>query len=48
MKEKLEESNEGKMRNDNKQEGPRDVCFCKDNAHVGDFRHMSKHSKITK
>lgn len=32
----------------NKQEGPKDVCFCKDSAHVGDFRHMSKDSKITK
>lgn len=36
------------MRND-KQEGPKDVFVsAKDSAHVGDFRHMSKHSKITK
>lgn len=31
----------------NKQEVLKDVCFCKDNAHVGDFRRMSRHSKIT-
>lgn len=22
----------------NKQEGPKDVCFCKDSAHVGGFQ----------
>lgn len=31
----------------NKQKLPKDVCFCKDNEHEGDFRHMSRHSKIT-
>jgi len=36
----------GKMCNDNIHEVLRDVCFCKDNVHVGDFRHMSRHSKI--
>lgn len=38
----------GKCAMTNKQEGPKDVHFCKDSAHVGDFRHMSKHSKIMK
>lgn len=35
------------MGNDNKQEVLKDVCFGKDNAHVGDFRLMSRHSKLT-
>lgn len=30
-----------------RQKLPKDACFCKDNAHEGDFRHKSRYTKIT-